>query len=410
MILNICDNSNILKIVRFAKVIIDVIKIAVPILLILSLSIEYMKAVRKDDADLLAKANKNAIRKGIAAILIFLIPTFVGITLKLSNPEPQTPFACLRDATMSNINAAAIKEARAAIDVAKESLERSDYTAARKALDNVTSSEKQQLESELSLILDYIKIKEAINQLKVKYDENLYKNITDTIKKIKDKEVQDKLYKLLEEAGKGRPLDVQEGAHSGRSSNLSYITYVPEKVTTNMPLILYLHGDGGSGSSCPLYTQAVKFFGKNFPFIIVAPTGGMWAETGGRLAEVKSIVEAECQKYSCDKSKISVTGHSRGSIGTWHIVNNYPGFFHKAVPISCGSYSLNFKNFLQTPVRAFAGTSGENEARYNREMSANVSNIKKVGGDATFTSLQGKNHGTSVAAALTQETILWMIE
>jgi hypothetical protein len=37
MILDICDNSNILKVIRFAKIVIDVIKIAVPIILILSL-------------------------------------------------------------------------------------------------------------------------------------------------------------------------------------------------------------------------------------------------------------------------------------------------------------------------------------------------------------------------------------
>ena len=43
-------------------------------------------------------------------------------------------------------------------------------------------------------------------------------------------------------------------------------------------------------------------------------------------------------------------------------------------------------------------------------MRSNVDKIKKAGGDATFYSLQGKSHGTSIAAALTQGTLLWMIE
>ncbi len=413
MILNICDNSNILNIVRYAKIVIDVIKIAVPIILILMISFDYTRAIIKDDNDLLAKANKTVIRRVIAAVLIFMVPTAVGIITRLSNPEQGTAFACIRDATMENVIAAAANEAITSLNKAKESLDRNDYNYAIQAINSMpNSSEKTKLENEASTVLSYIKISEAISQLKTKYDETLYKQITDSIKKIQDKSVQDKLYKELEEAGKGRPLNSQPGTHQATTGKLTYYVNIPENATTNMPLIMYLHGDGGNSQapSTPLHKAAVKYFGNNFPFIIVAPAGGMWAETSGRLAELKSIIDTECQKYSCDKSKISITGHSRGSIGTWHMVNNYPNFFHSAVPISCGSYSITPSHFVGTKIRAYAGTSGEAEQRYNSEMRRNVDKIRKAGGDATFYSLQGKTHGTSVAAALSQETLLWMIQ
>jgi len=414
MILGICDNSNFLKIIRFAKIVIDFIKVIVPIILILSLSIEYMNAIRKDDQDLIAKANKNVIRKSLAAVLVFMIPTAIGIILRLSNPAPNTPFACLRDATMSNITTAAVNESKELLKQAKDNLDASDLQAAKISIDNIPdgSPEKTSLENQASQINDYIKIKDAISSLSVQTNDNLYKQIDESIKKIKDPEVKEKLTKLLQEAGKGTPLSVTPGTHQASSSTMTYYVNLPDNPTTNMPLILYLHGDGGQGSAAnsPFYQAAKKYFGNNFPFIIVSPAGGMWAETSGRKAELKNIVDTVCDKYKCDKSKISISGASRGSIGTWHMINDYPGFFYAAVPISCGSYSINPQNFVQTKIWAFAGTVGSNEQRYNSEMQANVKRIQQAGGNAKFTTLNGASHGTSVGAALTQETFLFLIQ
>ena len=192
---------------------------------------------------------------------------------------------------------------------------------------------------------------------------------------------------------------------------MSYFVIIPEDATTNMPIIMYLHGDGGgTTTNSPLYKAAVKYFGNSFPFIIVAPTGGMWAETSGRLAELKSIIDTTCDQYSCDTSKIGITGHSRGAIGTWHMVNNYQGYFHSAVPVSCGSYAISPGNFTSTKLRAYAGTSGSDEMSYNNAMKSNVAKIRSAGGDATFISLDGKSHANSITYALTQDTLLWMIE
>ena len=79
MILSICDVPDVLKVMRLIKIVITIIKIAVPIILIISVMIDYAKAVSSDDNDLLRKANTLAVKKAIGALLVFFIPTFVSI-------------------------------------------------------------------------------------------------------------------------------------------------------------------------------------------------------------------------------------------------------------------------------------------------------------------------------------------
>ena len=135
----------------------------------------------------------------------------------------------------------------------------------------------------------------------------------------------------------------------------------------------------------------------------------MWAETSGRLEEIHSIILKECEKYSCNKNKIVITGASRGAIGTWAIVSKYPGFFYSAVPVSCGG-SVNPHNFIGTKVRAFAGTVGSDEQGYNSSMRSIVNSINNAGGNATFIELTGKSHMNTPQYAYTKDTLEWMIK
>ena len=60
-----------------------IIKIAVPIILIISVMVDYMNAIK--DNDELSKTSKLAVTKLTAAILVFLIPTFVSIIAGVVN-------------------------------------------------------------------------------------------------------------------------------------------------------------------------------------------------------------------------------------------------------------------------------------------------------------------------------------
>ena len=49
LITSICDNAEILSVIRIVKIIITIIKIVVPIILMVSLSINYLIAVKSSD-------------------------------------------------------------------------------------------------------------------------------------------------------------------------------------------------------------------------------------------------------------------------------------------------------------------------------------------------------------------------
>jgi len=102
MILFVCDVPDVLKVLRLVKIAIIILKIAVPIMLIISCMIDYMKVV--GDNSQLPDVNKAIVSKVIAAIVVFLIPTFVSILFNIVDPNGKTYIGCLNLATSEKIN------------------------------------------------------------------------------------------------------------------------------------------------------------------------------------------------------------------------------------------------------------------------------------------------------------------
>lgn len=86
-ILGLCDNASVLEALGLIKTIINIVRIAVPVILIVSLSLDFVGAIKVGDDDLLKKATSSGIKKIIAALIIFLVPTFVNIIVNVSNPD-----------------------------------------------------------------------------------------------------------------------------------------------------------------------------------------------------------------------------------------------------------------------------------------------------------------------------------
>lgn len=132
-ILGICDNADILAVMRIVNVVIMVIQIAVPIVLIIMAMIEFMGAIKVGDQDLLKKAQQSCVRKAIACVLIFLVPTIVTTLVKISAPDSNFT-ACLDNATLDNINQSYVSRAEELLSKAEEN---NDYTVYYQALDAV---------------------------------------------------------------------------------------------------------------------------------------------------------------------------------------------------------------------------------------------------------------------------------
>ena len=161
ILLDVCNNPTILSVLRMVNIAILIIKIVVPILLILSLTINYLKATTKNDADALEKANKSTIPKVVAAILIFFIPTFVNLIADNTSFGRENFSNCIANATDEKISELYVAQAQKRVDIARETVERTDYNIAyAEVISLKNETEKQRLLKELEEILKAIEEKE----------------------------------------------------------------------------------------------------------------------------------------------------------------------------------------------------------------------------------------------------------
>lgn len=78
-----CEREEILKVLRVLGYIIYVAKIVVPLLLIILGSLDFGKAVFSSDDKAIKEAGGTLVRRFIAAIIVFLIPTILNLLLGL---------------------------------------------------------------------------------------------------------------------------------------------------------------------------------------------------------------------------------------------------------------------------------------------------------------------------------------
>ena len=184
-------------------------------------------------------------------------------------------------------------------------------------------------------------------------------------------------------------------SHSNGKS-YDYWINIPEGATDNMPILIFLHGDGEMNQANKVRDLGqVKHIKTGSGYIGIAPVGKNrdvdWASSASQAA-VKGLIEKVASDYKSDKSRIYIWGFSRGAIGTWQLVNNNPGYFRAAVPVSCcAKISITPANFKKTKVYALAGSA---ESDYISCMRSNVNKILDAGGTATFETVAGANHST----------------
>ncbi len=136
-ILGICDVGEILETFSVVNTVILIIKIIVPIFLIVSGMITFMKAVKEDDGDLLVKAKKSLVNKCIAGVCIFFVPTIVNVLVMFGSTEENNYIECLTNATAENISSAYLTEANNLLIKADENKNLDTYYAAKVAASKI---------------------------------------------------------------------------------------------------------------------------------------------------------------------------------------------------------------------------------------------------------------------------------
>ena len=401
-----CNNADVLSVFKTIKTVITIIKIVVPFILTISLMTNYTSALKSGDSNLLSNANKNAVPKMIAALLIFLIPTFINVIASMSYFDNNKYLACISDATDDGIKAARVDEVRAKIDNLKKNFSRANYNSARVSINKIKDEEtKKALMDELEGLEKYVVIMEALNLLKTNKTRDNAKKASELVDALDDSNPYKEYFKeLLKEIGVGVPLNIEAGYHEFYYGDMRYYVYFPPDATTNMPVLLWLHGDNYREE----WAKNVKFcktaYNAGIPVMVVVPFVGRvmghsvpgWAE-GGLLPTVKALLDDVCDRYECDRTNINVGGHSRGAIGTWKMVSDYPNYFHAAAPVSCCAFAgLTPSSFTGMKIWAVrgsgAGSGYENDDNYAC-MGDNINKVKQYVREWKYQILPHTKHG-----------------
>lgn len=198
---------------------------------------------------------------------------------------------------------------------------------------------------------------------------------------------------------------------------MDYYVHVPEDAVENMPLVIYLHGDGEVAKPESLLTQGISDFskwtyGETFPFVLLEPNTRVKSWNRGNIpAVLKSLIDHVIEEYHIDTERIIITGYSRGSMGVWNMISLYGDFFAAAVPVSSPHEAghIDYINASKVAVWTFAGNVGETERSYHKYLEQNVDQIQVLGGSAQFTVLDGYDHDHACVGAFTPELFDWMM-
>ncbi len=161
MVLSICTNPEVLSVMKYVKIVIDIIRIVVPIALIIALMVSFARAVAGKGDDELSNSLKSSVNKILAAVIVFLIPTFVNVIIATLDAKSIDFASCLNNATDENIRIAYNKQAETYVAIANESLLRADYNAAISKVNRLKDAEEQKkLQAQLEEIKEKVEDRE----------------------------------------------------------------------------------------------------------------------------------------------------------------------------------------------------------------------------------------------------------
>ncbi len=228
---------------------------------------------------------------------------------------------------------------------------------------------------------------------------------------------------------------------NAKGESMPYRLYTPARLEPGRtyPLVLFLHGAGGSGTDNIRQLQGANMFGaltwtlpeiqQRHPAFVVAPQSDVnWAcviidprrppkiaaditwcppdvpGMGARMAF--EIVDSLLARLPIDRGRIYVTGHSMGGAGTWHMIAQRPGFFAAAVPV-CGHPAPSTARAVKdVPVWNFHGALDDVEPVTSSRVM--IAALRKAGGRPLYTEYPGIGHNVFLWAYTEPAMVEWL--
>ena len=97
----------------------------------------------------------------------------------------------------------------------------------------------------------------------------------------------------------------------------------------------------------------------NSAFVLLSPVNAK-SNTKWQTDQVKALIDYVIAHHNISSKRISISGHSAGSKGTWAMIEAYPDFFTSAVPISDGPTDFSgLSKVAKLPIRCAASVDGD---------------------------------------------------
>jgi len=142
LVLDICENVDVLKVINIVVIILKIIQIVVPIVLMFSLMFKMIGAMTKHDDDAIASLKKKAVPNIVAAVLIFIVPLLVGIIMNVTLPDSEYT-KCIVGISSEKLQQAYEEKAERLVSKAEETLNINDYVNAKNYMPNVKDKDKR---------------------------------------------------------------------------------------------------------------------------------------------------------------------------------------------------------------------------------------------------------------------------
>ncbi len=409
----LCDDGSALTIIRAIMLVVAFIQVAVPLIIIVISAIDLFKAISGGNPKSLRERLTVIGKRIIAALIIVFVPTIIHLTLKVISTDDNNYFECIENAN-------------------EEGIQTAYYHAAERAIDELEESEDENLKGRAQGYIDKITDPAKKEELQTRYN-----NVLAEVKEKNKPKITQHIPVTPSNPGGsggsggsgpgnnpvhlGDPLNVQGGdglksfnASTGRTIN--YYEIVPKNAKENMPLIVYLHGDGevynmAGIPNLPIYRFIKDTYDNEIPFVFVAPHTNVTDWISSPIPEtVKSLIDSKISEYKIDTKHVIIMGASRGAIGTWNMVAKYGTFFSAACPISCPAVTSSDPNsYKNVAIYAISGDSGSQEAGYNSSMTDLVNRISAAGGTAIKKTYNGETHNTIAARFPNKELLIWLL-
>lgn len=190
--------------------------------------------------------------------------------------------------------------------------------------------------------------------------------------------------------------------------NHDYLIFLPsdygEEKEKQWPLIVYLHGGGGTTQIVKNHLRAHR----KRPFIFLAPicppvpqgVAGHYKNWDSRM--VGAIVKKVVADYSIDQKRCTLMGFSMGGSGAWALPFYHPELFDRVIVMSGSCHPWKLRHFPKIPVRVY---SGEKESWLTQHTNT-VRTARSFGVDVTHTIWSGTGHGACRQQTM-QDDELW---